>query len=83
MNDTVPLWSDTFRVRASEVDAAGEATLPALCNLLQEAADRHAASLGVAVDQILAEHGETWVLHRLALRLHRPARWRDEVTVET
>lgn len=83
MTHPLPVWTESFRVRSYEVDATGLATVPALCNLLQEAADRHAVSYGVAVDQILAAHAETWVLYRLALRVHRAPRWRDEVTVET
>lgn len=79
----VPVRSERFRVRSYEVDAAGFATLPTLCNLFQEAADRHASELGVAVDQIVAAHRETWMLYRLALRCASPPRWRDEVTVET
>ncbi|MDB4932179.1 MAG: acyl-[acyl-carrier-protein] thioesterase [Myxococcaceae bacterium] len=83
MTEIVPVWTEAFRVRSYEVDARGEATAAALCNYLQEAADRHAASYGVAVDQIVAAHGETWVLHRLALRVRRPVRRREELRVET
>jgi acyl-ACP thioesterase len=83
MTEIVPVWTEDFRVRSYEVDARGEATAAALCNYLQEAADRHAASYGVAVDQIVATHGETWVLHRLALRVRRPPRRREALRVET
>jgi medium-chain acyl-[acyl-carrier-protein] hydrolase len=83
MTDPVPIGSTTFRVRSYEVDARGAITLPSLCDLFQEAADRHASSFGAALDQIVATYGETWVLYRLAVRVHRAPRWRERVLVET
>jgi medium-chain acyl-[acyl-carrier-protein] hydrolase len=83
MTDPVPLGATTFRVRSYEVDARGSLTLPSLCDLFQEAADRHASTFGAAVDQVVAAYGETWVLYRLAVRVHRAPRWREDVRVET
>jgi medium-chain acyl-[acyl-carrier-protein] hydrolase len=83
MNEAVPLGASTFRVRSYEVDARGALTLPSLCDLFQEAADRHASTFGAAVDQVVDAYGETWVLYRLAVRVHRAPRWREAVRVET
>jgi acyl-ACP thioesterase len=76
------VWSETFRVRAYEVDASRYASVPAMCNWLQEAAGNHATALGWAVDELQAR-GLTWVLSRLHLRLAGRPGWRDDVTVTT
>ena len=75
-------WSEAFRVRAYEVDASGRASVPAVCNWLQEAAGNHATALGWGVDA-LHEKGLTWVLSRFHLRLAGRPTWREEVTVAT
>lgn len=77
------VWRERARIRASEVGPTRHATPLALCDLMQEAAGNHAWSIGVAIDQIVEAHRETWMLYRLALRLYDAPRWRDEVTVET
>jgi medium-chain acyl-[acyl-carrier-protein] hydrolase len=77
------VWRERHRIRASETDPSRRATPAALCDLLQEAAGNHAWALGVALDQIVEAHRETWMLYRLALRVAEAPRWRDEVTVET
>jgi medium-chain acyl-[acyl-carrier-protein] hydrolase len=77
------VWRERVRIRAGETDPSRRATPLALCDILQEAAGNHAWTLGVALDQIVAEHRETWMLYRFALRLHDAPRWRDEITVET
>ena len=69
-------------VRFSEVDRDQVMLLPALFQLLQEAAIRHADMHGVGANSI-AERGTSWVLNRLAVALTRYPR-RDEVLrVET
>ncbi len=80
--DGPAVWTDSSRVRAYEVGADGRATLPAVCNWLQETAGNHATALGWAVDTLQAQ-GRTWVLSRLHLRLAELPRWRDEVRVTT
>jgi acyl-ACP thioesterase len=75
-------WSETFALRAYEVDRHGRASLPTVCNWLQETAGIHAARLGWSVDA-LGERGLTWVLARIRLRLDRPVAWGETVRVET
>ncbi|MFO0648979.1 MAG: thioesterase [Polyangiales bacterium] len=77
------VWTERVRIRASETDPTRRATPLALCDIMQEAAGNHAWTLGVALDQIVETHRETWMLYRLALRLYDAPRWRDEVIVET
>jgi len=82
MNDAPAVWSETLRVRASEVGPDGLARPTALADWLQEAAGNHATALGWAVDQ-LGDRGLTWVLSRLHVRVGTLPRWRAEVQVAT
>ena len=73
-----------FRVRSYECGADGRATLPTVCNFLQEAASLHAASLGFGKgDFAAAGENISWVLTRMAVKMNRYPKWEDEVTVET
>src|SRR3990172_1102587 len=80
MNNVV--WTETFEVRASETDPTGFASVPAICNYLQEVASNHAQALGVSVEQLTAQ-GLTWVLARLHVELDAYPAWREPVRVET
>lgn len=67
---------------AAECQLGLRATLPALTNHLQEAAGLHAHALGVGIET-LQQTGFTWMLSRLALRLHRLPCWREALTLST
>ena len=82
MEQTPPVWTESFRVRAYEVDVSGRASVATVCNWLQETAGNHVTALGWAVDD-LAPKGLTWVLSRLHLRLHRLPGWHDDVRIVT
>ncbi len=82
MTDVPSIWTETFRVRAYEVDVAGRATVQTLCNYLQEVAGNHAHARGMAVDQLAAQD-LTWVLTRLHLRVLRYPIWRQTLTLST
>jgi acyl-ACP thioesterase len=71
-------------VRTYECGANGKATLPTICNYLQEAASRHAELLGFSKSNFEAS-GEniTWVLTRMFVRMERYPAWEEEITVET
>ena len=74
----------SFKVRSYECGEDGRATLPTICNFLQEAASLHAASLGFGKgDFAAAGENISWVLTRLVVKMSRYPRWEDEVTVET
>lgn len=77
-----PVWSEPFTVHTYEVDAGGRASIQSLCAFLQEAAGRNAEALGVTVPQLM-EHGLTWVLSRLLVRVHEYPRWWDKLVIET
>ena len=76
------VWSESFRVRAYEVDVWGRASVLTVCNWLQEAAGNHATHLGWGIEGLQAQ-GLTWVLSRLHLHLDRLPPWREEVRVTT
>ena len=74
----------SFRVRSYECGPDGRATLPTICNYLQEAASLNAATLGFGKGDF-AVKGEnvSWVLTRMVVKMSRYPVWNDEVTVET
>jgi medium-chain acyl-[acyl-carrier-protein] hydrolase len=76
------VWTESYRVRASELDAAGYVSPIALCNYVQETAGGHADRLGWSVEQLL-RRGLTWVLARLHLVVGRYPRWRDALALTT
>ena len=73
-----------FKVRSYECGPDGRATLPTICNYLQEAASLNAATLGFGKGDFAAK-GEniSWVLTRMVVKMSRYPVWNDEVTVET
>ncbi len=71
-----------FPIPAAQCLTGLRASLPALTDLLQEAAGLHADALGVGL-QTLREAGLTWMLGRLSLRLRALPAWKEEVSVET
>lgn len=76
------VFSESFKIRAIEVDASGKATLPAVSNLLQEVAGNHALELQFDITD-LHKQGLTWVLHRMHIKMDSYPDWRDTVVVET
>ena len=75
-------YKESFKIRANEVDHDGEATLPALCNLLQEVAGNHALLLNFDITDLFKKN-LTWVLHRLHVKVFRYPKWREEIEIET
>ena len=74
----------TFKVRSYECGAAGVATLPTVCNYLQEAASLNAEELGFSkLDFDAAGANISWVLTRLVVKMARYPKWNEEVTVVT
>jgi len=50
---------------------------------LQNIATEHAEILGVGGDKMIADHGAFWLIVRLYLKLHRPIRFGEVLTVRT
>lgn len=72
----------TFKIRASEIDFDQRATLPAICNLLQEVAGNHARELEFDITDLQKDE-LTWVLHQLHVQMDRFPHWRETITIET
>jgi len=80
--DTVARF--TFQVRSYECGPDGLASLPTVCNYLQEAASLHAESLGFSKSDFAARGTNvSWVLTRLRVKMSRELRWKEVVSVET
>lgn len=82
MTSDITKYSESFKIRASEVDQNGKATLPAICSLFQEVAGNHALKLSFDITQ-LHEQNLTWVLHRMDIKIDRFPEWRETITIET
>lgn len=65
-----------------EVDREEVLQLPAVFQLLQEAAIAHANRHDVG-PRAVATSGESWVLNRIAVRIHRYARYEEPLRIET
>ena len=76
------IWTEEVRIRASDVTPNGTASVLSLVTYFQEAAGRHAAALGVSMEDLLAE-GRAWVLARFRMEVTRLPRWADEIQLET
>lgn len=79
---TEVIYSQSFRVRAYEMDSQGLAKPETLLNYLQEAAAQHAHRLGFSVLD-LNKKNLTWVLSRYHILIHRYPAWGSEVSVRT
>lgn len=76
------IWKEVYTVRSYEIDANARLSVPVLCNFMQDAAGKHAHSLGVSVRQ-LRENNNTWVLSRLALQMKAYPCHHDQFEVMT
>lgn len=70
------------QVSLSEVDARFEIRLRALVNHLQHAAGLHSAQVGYGT-RTLIERGHAWVLYRIAIQIHRPPVFDDQLEIVT
>jgi len=80
--DTTAIYSEDFKIRASEVDVTGKITFSSICSLFQEVAGNHALLLNFDITD-LHKKGLTWVLHRMDISINDFPKWRETVTVET
>ena len=78
--------SDTFVLESAisywNVDREQVVTLTGLFKLLQEGAIRHADQHNLG-SQSMRARGESWILNRIAARIHRYPRYGEAVRLET
>lgn len=79
---SITKYREQYKIRASEIGFGQKATLPAICNLLQEVAGNHASQLNFDITD-LQEDNLTWVLHRLWVKMTRFPDWRESITIQT
>jgi acyl-ACP thioesterase len=78
----VRIHTETFTIRASEVNLDGRSTLSALCSLFQEVAGNNAKDLHFDITDMHAQN-LTWVLHRMDIKMNEFPKWRQEIVLET
>ncbi len=71
----------TVRVYYEDTDAAGVVYYANYLKYLERARTEWLAAAGVAVSTLEAEHHAVFVVHRLAIDYHRPARLGDSLKV--
>jgi len=71
-----------FKIRAIEIDHKQRLSIPALTNMLQQAAWQHATQLGVSTYSLM-EEGLTWVLSRFKVQIDHSLKHLQEVNVKT
>lgn len=75
-------FTQTYTVRTDEANQEGDCFLATIGNFLQNTAHAHANSLAFGVAD-LGKDGKTWMLSRMVLKVNRPPRFGETVTVET
>jgi len=75
-------WVEPFFVHSFDVDHTGKCTTVTLLKMMQEAAWRHAESLGLGFEHMKARNS-LWVLSRLKVVVSRYPPWGEEFLLET
>ena len=70
------------RIRYSEVDGAGNLTVPSLLDYFQDASVFHSESLGLGVDHLMKEQ-IAWVLYSWQIEIKRMPKLYEKVRVQT
>lgn len=76
------VWTESFTVKAFEIDTEGYILLSSLANYMQDAAGNHAARLGFSMESMV-ENNQGWVLNRFTIRMHRYPRSGETIRIET
>ena len=76
------IWREDFPIRSYEVDCHNRLSILSMFSFMQEAASKHAAALGVSIQQLLAEN-HTWLLSRLKIKIAAYPGWNDQIQVDT
>ena len=82
MSETQTIHVEQFTIRANEVDAEGNLTLPAICNLFQEVAGNNAKTLRFDITDMHAQN-LTWVVSRMDINIKNLPKWRETISIET
>ena len=80
--DGTNVWREDYPIRSYEVDCHNRLSILSMFSFMQEAASKHAAALGVSIQQLLAEN-YTWLLSRLKINIAAFPGWNDQIQVNT
>jgi medium-chain acyl-[acyl-carrier-protein] hydrolase len=81
LNKLIPNYSETFIIRASEVDIEMHISASSLMALFQELAWNHATVLGIG--RQFFDQEKYWVLSSFSMKILEWPRWQDKVQIET
>ncbi|MCC5927525.1 MAG: hypothetical protein JJU41_13310 [Bacteroidetes bacterium] len=76
------VWTESFTVKAFEIDNDGHILLSSLANYMQDAAGNHAARLGFSMESMI-ENNQGWVLNRFTINMTRYPKSGEVVRIET
>lgn len=76
------IWIEKYKIHSYEVDLRARATLPVLCQFMQESAWRHAEHLGFGFSH-LKDQNLVWVLARQIVKMTHLPKWGDSIKIET
>lgn len=76
------VWIDDYLIHSYEVDVKGNATLPVLCQFMQESAWHHAENLRVGFTH-LTKRKLIWVLGNFYIKVHKYPKWGESIKVHT
>lgn len=71
-----------YKITSAETDMEARISLGSLVNLLIQSATLSADNLGFGFDN-LRKHNLFWVFSRLTIEIFQPAKWNDEIIIET
>jgi medium-chain acyl-[acyl-carrier-protein] hydrolase len=76
------VWTESFRLKAFEVDTDGFALISVIANYMQEAAGSHAERFGLSMQSLL-DQNMGWILNRFTVHVHRYPKAGEVIRIET
>jgi len=76
------VWKNEYKVHSYEADFKGDATLPNICQFMQESAWNHAEHLQVGFSHLIKKN-LIWILSRQAVKILTYPRWGDTIKIHT
>ncbi len=76
-------YTKNYQVVYGDSDFYRKLKLSSLFNYFQDVASMHVANYGMSVERLQQEHGVTWVLVRILVKLDRFPDLNEEISVET
>lgn len=76
------IWKDEYKIHSYEVDVKGNATLPILCQFMQESAWKHAENMRVGFAHLLNKN-LIWVLSRQLIKMQSFPKLGETIQIHT